>query len=354
VTLRCSLTVALTCLAALLPGCASSPTRPEPGRPVAVDLLALPFNGDDPADRGTPTLRVVSVYEVQADRPEFGGFSGLVLEHGILTAVSDHGFWWRSRLELDPAGILIALRDNRIGPLHDVNGKPVVGRDRRDAEEIARWPGGYLVSFEGQHRISLYRKTPEGRRRGWPAITDRRPLRVATPYALAEADTNGGLEAMTRLADGRLLLFSEEQRTAEGEYLAWVGTPNTGAWQELKVLGTEDFKSTAAATLPGGDVLLVQRSYSPERGPRIRVCRIPVARLAPEAPAGTILPEELILLEAPRAVDNIESVDVLPAADGRIFVFLLADENYSETQTTVLLQFELLPSDPAATPAAAR
>jgi hypothetical protein len=154
------------------------------------------------------------------------------------------------------------------------------------------------------------------------------------------SESNGGIEAMTRLDDGRLLMFSETLKNDAGHHAAWLGSLSSGRWERVAVRGTEDFAATGAATLPGGDVLLLQRSYSPEAGARGRICRIGRDELTP-ARRGPIEPRELLRIAAPRTVDNFESIDVLEQG-GRTFVFILADENYSKSQRTLLLQLELV------------
>ncbi len=127
----------------------------------------------------------------------------------------------------------------------------------------------------------------------------------------------------------------------------WVGEPSRGVWRRLKLELFEDFVPTSAATLPDGDVLLLERSYTETRGVRIRVRRLPVGGFAsgPSAP-GTQHPPlagtEILRLEPPEAVDNFEGIEVLPMEDGRVFFLLLSDDNYSDTQRMLLLQFELL------------
>lgn len=338
--------VLLGCVASLFAfvfSACSGWTQGEPGDELEVRLTPLPFNPSDTLDHGNAALQVVALYQLHGNRPEFGGFSGMVLEGDTLVAVSDHGYWWRSRLELGPQQKLLGLRDSRLGPLYDLDSRPLRSARRRDSEELARWPGGLLVSFEGDHRVVFYRRRP-AKVEAWRALTDRRPARLITPSDLLLGESNGGIEAMTRLADGRLLLFSESRLNDAGNSLAWIGAPSARQWQRVAVAVTEDFKSTSATTLPDGDVLLLQRSYRPEVGVRARICRIGADELSPlpSQPGQRIEPLELLRLAAPRNVDNFESIDILATPEGRLFVFILSDENYSAQQRTLLLQLELV------------
>lgn len=321
--------------------CASS-GPPGVGFEVEVRAEAL-----EPAEvAGSTEALFLGGFVLDSRRAEFGGFSGLVIEDLKLVAISDRGYWWEQPLVQDEDGrIGLAVR-GQMGPLFDFGGRIPDGRDRRDAEEIAKWPGGQLVSFEGEHRIVLYRR--DGKRKagqGVPAVAGRRPRRLKVPVEIDVTIENGGIEAMTRLEDGRLVIFSEEQLDREGRGLVWVGVPTQGRWRLLKLERVEDFMPTSAATLPNGDVLVLERSYEESRGVRARIRRVPVEAFA-AIPAGRRPPitgSEILRIEPPEAVDNFEGLEVMAMDDGRIFFFLLSDDNFSDSQRTLLLQFELLP-----------
>jgi hypothetical protein len=326
-------------LAGLLAACASTPrTRTD----FAVEVKAMPLAVSEVA--GAAEVLFVGGYLLESGRPEFGGFSGLVVEdHRRLIAVSDRGFWWEHPIEQSAEGLIALGRTGRMGPLYDFGGTIAPrGSDRHDAEEMARWPGGQLVSYEGEHRIALYRRRllPQ---RGIPPVAARRPRKMRLPADL-DGDPklgNGGIEAMTRLRDGRLAIFSEEQRDA-GSGVSWVGDPRRGEWQRRTLELFEDYVPTSAATLPDGDVLLLERSYSENRGVRGRVRRLPAAAFSPDAPAGPIAGVEILRIEPPESVDNFEGIEVIPMDDGRVFFLLLSDDNFNDSQRILLLQFELL------------
>ncbi len=330
-------------LASGLLGCASW-RLPGPGFPLEVSAEPLELS----AVAGSIDVLFRGGFALEANRPEFGGFSGLLIEDHQLVAISDRGYWWQEPWTQAEDGRLLLEPKGRMGPLFDFGGKIGVGNERRDAEELAAWPGGHLLSYEGEHRIALYQRN---RRLGWgptqadlPAVADSHPRRLKVPVELDAAYSNGGIEAMTRLLDGRLVLFSEEQRDREGHGLLWVGEPTRGVWRRLKLEIFEDFKPTSAATLPDGDVLLLERSYEESRGVRGRVRRLPAEAFSalPSGPRAPIAGKEILYLAPPEAVDNFEGIEILPMPDGRTYFLLLSDDNYSKTQRTLLLQFELL------------
>lgn len=331
--------VPILALAGMLAACASAPrTRTD----FAVEVKAMPLAITEVA--GAAEVLFVGGYLLESGRPEFGGFSGLVVEdHRRLIAVSDRGFWWEHPVGQSAQGLIELGKNGRMGPLYDFGGKIAPrGSDRHDAEEMARWRGGQLVSYEGEHRIAFYRRRwlPQ---RGIPPVAARRPRKLALPSDL-DGDPkldNGGIEAMTRLDDGRLAIFSEEQRDA-GHGVLWVGDPRRGTWRRKTLELFEDYVPTSASTLPGGDVLLLERSYSENRGVRGRVRRLAAAAFSPGAPAGPIAGVEILRIEPPQSVDNFEGIEVIPMEDGRVFFLLLSDDNFNDSQRILLLQFELL------------
>ena len=239
-----------------------------------------------------------------------------------------------------------------MGPLRDDDGGPVAGRFRHDAEEIVELPGrGFLVSFEGHHRLALYAGPAAGEA---PApIGPMEPLPF--PEAIEAADVNHGIEAIARLRDGRLLIFSEELRNVDGEILAWVGDPGQNGpgqngpgqngpgqdgWQALRLPARQDdFMPTGAVSLPTGDVVLLERSYSREKGVKIRLSLIALADIVAGA---RLAPRQLALLRPPITVDNMEAVAAHRGPAGETLIYLLSDDNFSDKQRTLLLQLELL------------
>jgi hypothetical protein len=63
-------------------------------------------------------------------------------------------------------------------------------------------------------------------------------------------------------------------------------------------------------------------------------------RAAMIVPGGTIEPEELAYLAAPVITENLESIDALALPDGRIALWIMADDNFNKgLQRTILLHF---------------
>lgn len=317
----------LLLLAAAIPGC-------DRDRKLEIDADPVPLYAADPDTRDVGRLRYRAGFHLRAPAEEFGGFSGLVIDPaGRLIAVSDRGYWLAAELRHAPDGTLEGFGPGRLAPLLDDDGRPVDGRDRRDAEELLALPGeGFLVSFEGDHRLVLYPRDGVAGLRG-------RPVARPFPVEIGGLEPNSGMEALARLPDGRLVVFAEHQGIG-GTVRGWVGDPGGSSWQDFTLRLEPGFVPTGAAALPTGDVLLLERRYSKEDGTRVR---LGVLRAADLLSGVVLVPQELAYLEPPITLDNLEAVAVARGPRDETFVYLLSDDNLSPDQRTLLLQFELLP-----------
>ncbi len=308
----------------------------EPGRPISVSAQPVPLGGVTGDRLGR--LRYRAGLHLTSDSEDFGGFSGLTLHGGRMTAVSDQGHWLTAELTLDSQGTLLGLEAARMGSLCDDDGSPVAW-ERRDAEEIQQLPGrGFLVSFERHHRIFLYETSGNGTSPRTAAPVGR-PRAFPFPPAIVPTRRNKGMEAIALLPDGRLLTFAEDLRTIEDDIIGWIGRPGAGDWRHLTLATLEDFLPTGATVLPAGDVILLERSYSKEIGNRVRLMLLEAASLVPDA---RLRPTELARLEPPATVDNMEAVAAHTGPDGNILIYLMSDDNYNAEQRTLLMQFELI------------
>lgn len=339
----------------------SSPRRtPVPGRPVLrrlvvlvavvlVQALTLTACHAAGADLGAVELGVAPVpldptspSRTRVDRLEFrgglvlsgsglGGLSGLEIDAaGRLIAISDTGTWLTARLEHDAEGRLTGLSGARRGVLVGPDGEAQLGKRLGDAESLTLLGDERLaVGFEQTHRLWRY-----------PALDlSGRPSAEALPDGLASAPLNGGLEALAELADGRLLLLTEELPASPDSVRGWVGEP--GRWEPLELVVHGELRPTSADRLPTGDVVVLTRGYSAATGSVVRIGKLAAAAI--EAGARLEL-EQLALLRRPLTVDNFEGVASRLGPHGESLIYLVSDDNFSAAQRTLLLQFALLPA----------
>lgn len=308
---------------------------------IGVHSTPLLLDGSDPARYTVGKLEWRGGIAVASDSRRFGGLSGMLVENGgkSLTAISDVGQYLVASLRYDAKGFLVGMDQARMDNLLDPLGEIMANSKSNDAESLTRLKDGrLLVGFERDHRILVF---PAGSEREGKGLAGK-PLRVATPPGLEKAPYNDGLEALATLPDGRVLAVSEDLKVGEDLVQAWIGTVQGGdmSWQTLAYRIKGPFRPTGATSLPNGDVLLTERAFNPVEGVRVRVVRV---RAAMVRPGGTMEPEELAYLAAPVVTENLESIDALPLADGRIGIWIIADDNFNKgLQRTILLHFILL------------
>lgn len=338
---------AAACAALLSAGFGGFPGRAAAGD---IDLTYIPVDLRPGLESVTTVgaLRYRGGLEVSSSDRRFGGFSGLAVDAAGrgLVAVSDKGYWLTARLRHDRAGNLAGIEGGRMARLRDRAGRRLKGKRSSDAEALARVGGQIAVAFERNSRVAFY-PAGVGRGRKWGS-------RAATsendaPGALLDdgwLPSNQGIEALTVLADGRLLALVEGPNDAFASWPSWIldgagqaKNKGTGArWRRLNYARTGLFRPTGAATLPGGDVLVLERRFSLLGGVASRFVRLAKKSVVPGA---TLVGRELAVLRAPLIVENFEGVDVRRGAKGETLVYIISDDNYNIVQRTLLLMFEL-------------
>lgn len=302
------------------------------GDPISFTLLPVYLNSEDIKQHDVGDLHFVAGYKLRTSDYRFGGVSGLVIEaDGVhFLAITDTARWLTGQLHLDADGQVVGLDDTFYGTLHERDGRPLAPNGSgsvRDSEAVTKTlDGAYLVSFERQHRILRFAGSGAG--------IDGVPTLVPTPKRLNDAPANGGLEAMTSLPDGRLLLITEELLDDNGDHVGWVVGPDGP--HELSAAATGIFKPTDLASLPNGDVLLLERRFTPIGGLAGRISLITADQIA----GGKRLQgRELALLQPPLTVDNYEALAVTPAPGGGWNLYVMSDNNFNSLQNTLLMQF---------------
>jgi len=317
---------ALAIIAAALSGLAACGGGDEDtDRPDGPALTVSPLPGGDTARQGGLAVPVVSAHVLGSRWRAFGGWSGLSVQDGRLTAVSDRGYWLQAELAADGTP---RPETARMGVLKDTDDTILTDNVRRDAEALAALPGGgWLVAFERDRRIWHY-----------PAATP--PFSVAPqpltpPPGLDDGPYNGGPESLAVLSDGRLLVLEEgddapDTATTRG----WLGTPDPTltegiSWASFRYRVSDRFRPVDAAVAADGDVVVLERFYTPEHGVASRLKRIAAADLRGGA---TVEATPLLELSAAAMAENYEGLAL--SASG---LHLISDDNYSGDQRTILL-----------------
>jgi len=308
---------------------------PDPNQRVAgsiraplVELSGFGLDTTNPERKQFGTLTFMSGFQLNSQDKRFGGLSGLSIgADGRLYAVSDHGYWLSARMVYNAEGALSSLTEWRIAPMLASAIVPVSG-SLSDAEALTRArDGSFIVGFEGRHRIWRYDPPPH--------TFESTPTSVPVPAELARAPSNGGLEGLAALPDGRLLALTEAFVNPDGSFKGWL--IDRDRFAEISYKPAKGYRVADCAALENGDVLVLERRYIPLANFSSRLTRIEEKSIKP----GAILSgKELLKIEYPLVVENFEGLAVHETASGAM-IYLVSDDNYNPFQETLLLQLLL-------------
>jgi hypothetical protein len=298
-----------------------------------IELTATPIQV--PAQAGSLQGRVGFVLE--SPQARFGGVSDLhVFEDGRLLAITDGGEWLLADLVLHPAtGLPTGVVSARMALMRDERGEPFPDKDSGDAEDLAILPDGRVaVSFEQSQSIRIYDLFGAG-----PSAAAQ-----AGPSLAGVEDLNGnrGLEALALLPSGELLLGAEMGRRGRASPVWRLSLTMDAPAPPISRLRTPPgYGLTAWDWDPTRDqIVAVERFFAPGIGLRIRLV---AAALPNEGRA--LQPAEIATLRPPQPMDNLEGLSIQPLPEGGSRLFLMADDNYSEDQQTLLLVFDWVDAD---------
>ena len=301
------------------------------GEPLAIRATPVPLNPQDPAQRTVGRLRYLGGLHLTSEHPRFGGWSSLRLgaDGTRLTAISDEGMWMTARIVHDGAGFLTGLEGAEIGPLLDLGGKPLEGKDNRDSESCAVLPdGSFVVGFEREHRLWRY-PAHDGKPEGIPSP-------VPSPPGLAGAPFNGGIESLVALPRGRLFALTEYW-IQNGLITGWISGPDD--WQPLGYRFERALRPSDACLIPSGDLVVLERAYNPDRGiVGARLRQISKDALKPGAALGGRLIADIA---PPLTMDNFEGIDCRKGRHGTPVLYVISDDNFNPEQRTLLLMYGL-------------
>lgn len=280
-------------------------------------------------------LEFVGGLEMASSAGDFGALSAFrFLEPGgRFIGVADTGFWFFGRLEHDAAGRPSGVAEFTMQQMVDARGRIIGDKGHSDAEGLAVRDGVATASFERVHRVSEFAIDPDGMQ-----APTRNLGFLIPPHELRR---NRGLETIAYsdpagpLAGARVVVAEKSLDRKGNIFAAIIEGPGKGLFS---IARRGEFDITDGAFLPGGDLLLLERSYAISRGVGMRLRRIP----AGEIRAGALADGE-ILLEAGMSyqIDNMEGLDVWRRDDGKLMVSVISDDNHSILQRNLYLEFIL-------------
>jgi hypothetical protein len=310
-------------------------TSVDPPTVIAVEAKSIAtFSVRAPDQRRFGMVEYVGGLELKSSHREFGGFSAIRVasdgEHFV--SLTDRGWWLTGRIVSErgrPVGIAEATMAPMLGP----DGRPLAERGWHDTESLAERDGWLYVGIEGVNRIVRFDFDRQG-------LLARAEV-VSAPPAISHLPSNKGLEALTfaprdsKLA-GALMGFSERGLDGNKNLKAFlIGGAAPG---QFSVKRRDNFDISDSATLPSGDVLLLERRFSWWTGIAIRLRRIAISDIAPDVLVdGT----DLLFADLGYQIDNMEGLSVHLDSSRDVVLTLISDDNFSLLQRTLLLQFKL-------------
>jgi hypothetical protein len=302
-----------------------------------IEIDAAPiasFDNRDPSQTRFGDLEFRGGLVIGSNNPAFGGISGIHVEPdgNRFIAITDHGSWLRGRIvyrDGRPAG----LADAEIAPILGSDGKPLAARGWYDVESLAERDGILYAGIERVEQIVRF----DYRRDGLLA----RGQAINVPPDFKTLKYNKSLECLAAprqgLLAGALIVVTERSLDKAGNLRSFL-LGNDGVTR-FSVKRTDDFDVTDCTILPPGDLLLLERRYSPARGVAMRIRRLPLASLKEGA---LVDGRSMIKADLAYQIDNMEGIAVHRTAGGETIVTVVSDDNFSFLQRSLLLQFAVV------------
>ncbi|SFP25580.1 hypothetical protein SAMN03159463_03894 [Mesorhizobium sp. NFR06] len=328
---------ALRALAACMLACASPAIAAQRTVVEPVEISARPISqfhiGHDETRFGP--FEFAGGLEMTSPAGDFGALSAFrFLKHGSdFIGVADTGFWFFGTITRDADKRPSGVKNFRVQQMVDAWGRPIDRKWEVDAEGLAVKDGIATVGFERDHRVAQFKIDADDMKAPFKQLDYLVPAR--------ELRQNRGFETVAHAnRDGQhaggLVVVSERSLDEAGNvYAAVIEGPHKGIFS---VKRDGDFDITDGAFLPGGDLLLLERSFSIARGVKMRLRRIYGESVKKGAVA-----DGPVLIEADMAyqIDNMEGLDVWTRDDGALMVSLISDDNHSILQRNLYLEFIL-------------
>lgn len=311
--------------------------------PTRITIQATPiaaFDNRDPSRTRFGALEFRGGLVLTSKSEPFGGISAIHVEPdgSHFLAATDNGSWLRGRIVYQdgkPAGIA----DAEMAPILGADGKPLATHGWFDAESLTEIAGMFYIGIERVEQIVRFDYRRDGLlARGEP---------IPVPPDFKTFTFNKSLECLAAPPKGsplagNLIVVTEHSLDSAGNHRSFLLKDGQSGQQQVErfsVARSDDYDISDCTILPPGDLLLLERRYSPARGVAMRIRRVPLSRIKPNA-----LVDGKPLIEADLAyqIDNMEGIAVTRNAQAETVITLVSDDNFSVIQRNLLLQFTLV------------
>ena len=309
---------------------------PAPARIVVEATTIASFDNRDPTRVRFGALEFRGGLALTSKNEAFGGVSAIHMapDGAHFLAATDRGSWLRGRI-LYRDGKPDGVADVEIAPILAWDGKPLAAHGWFDVESLTERDGLFYVGIERVERIVRFDIRSQGlaaRGEPIPVPADFKTLKYNKSLECLAAAPQGAAHA------GELIAVTEESLDAAGNLRAFLLPGGKGEVARFSVKRSDDFDVSDCTILPPGDLLLLERQYSPARGVAMRIRRLPLSSIAP----GRLVDGKvLIVADLANQIDNMEGIAVTRNAAGETVLTLVSDDNFSLLQRSLLLQFTL-------------
>jgi hypothetical protein len=294
----------------------------------------LHFHPSKPEETRFGPLQFMGGLELTSKHPGFGGISSFRIRNDgkSFLAVTDVGSWMTGVIRRD-TGKPIALDDVIISPIRLADGSRAKDSGLWDVESLALGGERAAVGIERRHSIATF------------AFKDGKVVNagrlIPVPDFVKAWPSNRGIEAMTYMPKSsaypdRLIGFSERSSDQSDVSDGFVMKDDGSEPFRFQIRRFDGFDVTDIDFMPNGDLILLERYFSPKRGVGMRLRRIKTASILPD----TILePEILLTANNAYAIDNMEGLSIHQGDAGEILFTIVSDNNFFVIQRNLLLQF---------------
>lgn len=304
---------------------ASCPNGPESGFEMSflLDVEPVSLGAPDEVSHWIDGMELLGAWALEATPGSFGGLSGLdVLPSGDLLAVSDAGAL--IEIGFDQAAMAPTGQAD-LSFLRGADGEMLTGKSEADSEGLHLDGDFALVSFERNHRVLAFARGICGSNARGVLVSDI----GSSPATLSRSiPNNSGAEGLTALR-GKVIAGLE----VVVDQLGPVGVVDSDGAMQFAARPWIDGESLPLVGLDAaGDTLFsLHRTYNPLTGNSILINQI-------EADGQRTV---LGRIARPLLVDNFEGIAVHDTADGERRLFIVSDDNFSDSQQTLLYAFRL-------------
>lgn len=303
--------------------------------PVEISAYAVAhLRTGDPAAKSFGPLEYIGGFEMRGQHPNFGGLSAIRVgaDGRSFLAVTDTGDWVQGRI-VYAGGRPTGIADVTISPLLTADGRRAKDIGLWDAESIARDGDQVFVGIEREHAVLAF----DLRDGGLAARGSSVPL----PAFVQRWWSNRGIEAMGVFPAGgphagRLIGLAERSGEGDQPSEGFVMDKDGGAPFRFAIARADGFETTDLDFLPNGDLVILERFFTPRRGVAMRLKRVKTADIRPDA---VVMAETLLTLDNSHHIDNMEGLSIHRSPTGETVLTIISDDNFSIVQRTLLLQF---------------